>query len=634
MRPAVLRSVSLRQGRGQSASLPASPGTQQYTGQQLMQCSDCPNMKNSKKNSYWFSIKMEKYENLGLVGEGSYGMVMKCRNKDSGRIVAIKKFLESDDDKMVKKIAMREIKLLKQLRHENLVNLLEVCKKKKRWYLVFEFVDHTVLDDLELFPNGLDYQVVRKYLFQIISGIGFCHSHNIIHRDIKPENILVSQSGVVKLCDFGFARTLAAPGEVYTDYVATRWYRAPELLVGDVKYGKAVDVWAVGCLVTEMLTGEPLFPGDSDIDQLYHITMCLGNLIPRHQELFYKNPVFAGVRLPEIKETEPLERRYPKLSQVAIDLAKDSNADPKIKDSKVFKIKGSKMDGEKVEKVSRVSNASCLHNNVTSHIKTVPSTSLRDCSNGSVDHMRNPGTAIPPLTHNLSAVAPAVSSGMGTIPGVQSYRMDEKAKKYCIPFVKPNKQSPSGIYNISVTTSVASEKTLLQASKKRRDYSKTDVRLPELNYNHLPELRALEGIARNSRLIRRENKNLSESRIPSLATIDLHAPSIALHQRNFLSRVVSWGNNDNEEEGACVAKKMGGSENGGCTSEGGKSLEQQRRATVMSSVASHLLQKPLKLSGGGVPLLRPRIRQIQIAVMSNYGLSPASDTRKDEAHIR
>ncbi|KAB1282460.1 Cyclin-dependent kinase-like 2 [Camelus dromedarius] len=470
-----------------------------------------------KKNSFWFSIKMEKYENLGLVGEGSYGMVMKCRNKDSGRIVAIKKFLESDDDKMVKKIAMREIKLLK-----------------------------------------------------------------IIHRDIKPENILVSQSGVVKLCDFGFARTLAAPGEVYTDYVATRWYRAPELLVGDVKYGKAVDVWAVGCLVTEMLTGEPLFPGDSDIDQLYHITMCLGNLIPRHQELFYKNPVFAGVRLPEIKETEPLERRYPKLSQVAIDLAKkclhidpdkrpfcaellhhdffrvdgfaerkkekekekddslgeerktlvvqDSNADPKIKDSKVFKIKGSKMDGEKVEKVSRVSNASCLHNNMTSHIKTVPSTSLRDCSNGSVDHMRNPGTAIPPLTHNLSAVAPAVSSGMGTIPGVQSYRMDEKAKKYCIPFVKPNKQSPSGIYNISVTTSVASEKTLLQASKKRRDYSKTDVRLPELNYNHLPELRALEGIARNSRLIRRENKNLSESRIPSLATIDLHAPSIALHQ--------------------------------------------------------------------------------------------------------
>ncbi|XP_004406396.1 PREDICTED: cyclin-dependent kinase-like 2 isoform X1 [Odobenus rosmarus divergens] len=548
---------------------------------------------------------MEKYENLGLVGEGSYGMVMKCRNKDSGRIVAIKKFLESDDDKMVKKIAMREIKLLKQLRHENLVNLLEVCKKKKRWYLVFEFVDHTILDDLELFPNGLDYQLVQKYLFQIINGIGFCHSHNIIHRDIKPENILVSQSGVVKLCDFGFARTLAAPGEVYTDYVATRWYRAPELLVGDVKYGKAVDVWAIGCLVTEMLMGEPLFPGDSDIDQLYHIMMCLGNLIPRHQELFYKNPVFAGVRLPEIKETEPLERRYPKLSEVVIDLAKkclhidpdkrpfcaellhhdffhmdgfaerfsqelqlkvqkdarnislskksqnrkkakekddslceerktlvvqDTNADPKIKDSKVFKIKGTKMDGEKVEKVSRASNTSCLPDNGMSHLRTVPPTSLRDCRDGSVDHTRSPGVAIPPLVHNLAGVASSINSGMVTIPAVQSYRVDEKAKKYCIPFVKPNKHSPSGIYNINVTTSVTSEKSLLQANKKRREYSKTDVRLPELNYNHLPELRALEGIARNSRLIRKENKNLSESRIPSLATIDLHTPSIALHQ--------------------------------------------------------------------------------------------------------
>ncbi|XP_050006262.1 cyclin-dependent kinase-like 2 [Alexandromys fortis] len=548
---------------------------------------------------------MEKYENLGLVGEGSYGMVMKCRNKDSGRIVAIKKFLESDDDKMVKKIAMREIKLLKQLRHENLVNLLEVCKKKKRWYLVFEFVDHTILDDLKVFPNGLDYQVVQKYLFQIINGIGFCHSHNIIHRDIKPENILVSQSGVVKLCDFGFARTLAAPGEVYTDYVATRWYRAPELLVGDVKYGKAVDVWAIGCLVIEMLMGQPLFPGESDIDQLHHIMTCLGNLIPRHQELFYKNPVFAGVRLPEIKdiETEPLECRYPKLPEVVINLAKkclhidpdkrpfcadllqhdffqmdgfaerfsqelqlkiekdarnnslpkksqnrkkekddtlgeerktlvvqDTNADPKMKDSKVLKIKGSKIDGEKTEKGGRTSNAGCIHDNGTSHIKGLPSTSLRDCSNVSIDHPRNPGMAIPPLTHNLSAVAPGINAGMGTIPGVQSYRVDEKTKKYCNPFVKASQPSPSGIYNMNVTTSVSSEKYLLQASKKRKEYSKADVRLPELNYNHLPELRALEGLARNSRLIKKENKSLSESRIPSLAAIDLHASSIALHQ--------------------------------------------------------------------------------------------------------
>ncbi|XP_049645830.1 cyclin-dependent kinase-like 2 [Suncus etruscus] len=547
---------------------------------------------------------MEKYENLGLVGEGSYGMVMKCRNKNNGRIVAIKKFLESDDDKMVKKIAMREIKLLKQLRHENLVNLLEVCKKKKRWYLVFEFVDHTMLDDLELFPNGLDYQLVQKYLFQIINGIGFCHSHNIIHRDIKPENILISQTGVVKLCDFGFARTLAAPGEVYTDYVATRWYRAPELLVGDVKYGKAVDVWAIGCLVTEMLMGEPLFPGDSDIDQLYHITTCLGNLIPRHQELFYKNPVFTGARLPEIKEIESLERRYPKLSEVVIDLAKkclhidpdkrsfcaellqhdffhmdgfaerftqelqlnlqkdainttsskkfqnrkkdkdnflgeegkafivqDTNTDSKVKDFKVFKIRGPNVEGEKAEKVNRTLNAGCLQDNWTSHMKTATLTNLKPSSSGQVYNTRNGGMAIPSLTtHNLSTVVPTFNSGIGTVPGVQTYRVNEKTKKYCIPFVKPNKQSPSGTFNMNVTSSVTNEKNVLQANKKRREYLKTDVRLPELSYNHLPELKSLEGIARQSRLIRKENKNLSESRIPTLATIELHASSIALYQ--------------------------------------------------------------------------------------------------------
>ncbi|XP_048449711.1 cyclin-dependent kinase-like 2, partial [Rhincodon typus] len=218
---------------------------------------------------------MEKYEHLGLVGEGSYGIVIRSRNKENGRIVAIKKFLEDDDDKMVKKIAMREIRLLKQLQHENLVNLLEVCNRRRRWYLVFEFVDHTLLDDLEQCPNGLAHDKVRRYLIQILRGVAFCHSHNIIHRDIKPENILVSRCGVVKLCDFGFARSLADPGETYTDYVATRWYRAPELLVGDTKYGKSVDVWAVGCLVMEMLTGQPLFPGDSEIDQLYHIIRCV-----------------------------------------------------------------------------------------------------------------------------------------------------------------------------------------------------------------------------------------------------------------------------------------------------------------------------------------------------------------------
>nr|XP_022315577.1 cyclin-dependent kinase-like 4 isoform X12 [Crassostrea virginica] len=265
---------------------------------------------------------MEKYENLGLVGEGSYGMVLKCRHKETGQLVAIKKFLESEDDKMVKKIALREVRMLKQLRHDHLVNLIEVFRRKKRLYLVFEFVDHTVLDELEKCPNGLDENTVRRILWQVLKGTEFCHLHNIIHRDIKPENILVSKSGIVKLCDFGFARTLAQPGETYTDYVATRWYRAPELLVGDTKYGRAVDIWAIGCLVAEMLTGEPLFPGDSDIDQLYHIVKCFGNLTPRHKEVFLRNPLFVGMRLPEVREISPLEKKFTRISSQSLDLMK------------------------------------------------------------------------------------------------------------------------------------------------------------------------------------------------------------------------------------------------------------------------------------------------------------------------
>ncbi|KAM6072836.1 cyclin-dependent kinase-like 2 isoform 3-T3 [Theristicus caerulescens] len=467
---------------------------------------------------------MEKYQVLGLVGEGSYGVVTKCRNKESGQIVAVKKFLESEDDAVVRKIAVREIKLLK-----------------------------------------------------------------IIHRDIKPENILVSQSGVVKLCDFGFARTLAASGEAYTDYVATRWYRAPELLVGDIKYGKAVDVWAIGTLITEMLTGEPLFPGDSDIDQLYHITKCLGNLIPRHQELFYKNPLFAGMRLPEVKEAESLEKRYPKLSTAVLDLAKkclqidpdkrpscaellqcdyfnkdgfaerfaqelklkiqkdardhqlqkkskiskrdkddvleerkmlgvqDFSIDPKSRDAKLLKTKRSKAGAEKAD---RSSNLSSLYDSAINPFKISPQTSLKD-SSSSLDYAKNAGIVIPPINQNLSPT----TVGMGPVPGNLNYRVDEKSKKYLNPFLKQRKHSPAGHYSVSLT-SVTNEKNILQANRKKWEFSKTDVRLPELN--HLPELRGVE--AWHPRFLKKENKTVSESRVPSLAAIDLHNPGLASQQ--------------------------------------------------------------------------------------------------------
>eukprot|EP00039_Didymoeca_costata_P028852 m.22319 g.22319 ORF g.22319 m.22319 type:complete len:498 (+) comp7387_c0_seq2:235-1728(+) len=263
---------------------------------------------------------MEKYENMGVIGEGSYGLVLKCKHKESGDLVAIKRFLESDEDKQVKKIAMREIRMLKQLRHENLVNLIEVFRRKRRLYLVFEYVDHTLLHDLEANPNGLSVRQTRLYLWQIVQAVRFCHSQNVLHRDIKPENVLVTKHFIIKLCDFGFARTIASQGEAYTDYVATRWYRAPELLVGDVNYGMPVDVWAIGCLLAEMLTGDPLFPGDSDVDQLYHIVRCMGKLTRAHEKVFLQNKLFVGIRLPEARELVPLKRKLRMLNSKCLEV--------------------------------------------------------------------------------------------------------------------------------------------------------------------------------------------------------------------------------------------------------------------------------------------------------------------------
>ena len=265
---------------------------------------------------------MEKYEKISKIGEGAYGIVFKCRHKESGQCVAIKKFIETDEDSLIKKIALREIRLLKQLKHCNLVNLLEVFRRKRKYHLVFEYCDHTLLNELERSYTRLDETLVRKVTWQTLQGINFCHQHNCIHRDVKPENILLTRSGIVKLCDFGFARVLTGPGGEYTDYVATRWYRAPELLVGDTQYGPAVDVWAIGCVFAEMLTGLPLWPGKSDVDQLYLIRKTLGDLTERHMQSFQANTYFRGLQIPTPQTIETLEAKFPGLESSTLSFLK------------------------------------------------------------------------------------------------------------------------------------------------------------------------------------------------------------------------------------------------------------------------------------------------------------------------
>ena len=134
-----------------------------------------------------------------------------------------------------------------------------------------------ILEEGQITPNN-----VKNFTYQILKGIAYMHSINTIHRDVKPENVLIGKQGTVKICDLGFARTLPS-NRVMTDYVATRWYRPPELLIGRDDYDRSIDIWSIGCVMAEMIDGEPLFPGENDLDQLYLVQKCLGPLIPQHQ---------------------------------------------------------------------------------------------------------------------------------------------------------------------------------------------------------------------------------------------------------------------------------------------------------------------------------------------------------------
>ena len=219
---------------------------------------------------------MDKFEVLHVIGEGAYGVVMKCQNKETGEVVAVKKFKQSEDDEKARTTALREVKLLRQLSAaENIVTLKEAFRRKGKLYLVLEFAEKNLLEILEANPHGVSSWQVRVYAYQLLKALAWCHQHDVIHRDIKPENLLVNADHSLRLCDFGFARTMER-GARYTDYVATRWYRAPELLLGSHAYGARVDTWAAGCIMGEIVDAQPVFAGESEIDQLYVIQKCLG----------------------------------------------------------------------------------------------------------------------------------------------------------------------------------------------------------------------------------------------------------------------------------------------------------------------------------------------------------------------
>ncbi|CAE6454518.1 unnamed protein product [Rhizoctonia solani] len=246
---------------------------------------------------------MDNYAKLEKVGEGTYGVVYKARDINTGRIVALKKIRLEAEDEGVPSTAIREISLLKELKDDNVVALLDIVHADSKLYLVFEFLDMDLKKYMETINSkngnrGLDKQLIKKFTYQLLAGLRYCHGHRILHRDLKPQNLLIDTNENLKLADFGLARAFGIPLRTYTHEVVTLWYRSPEVLLGSRHYSTAIDMWSVGCIVAEMVMhGQPLFPGDSEIDQIFKIFRLLGT--PNEE-------IWPGVsQLPDYKETFP-----------------------------------------------------------------------------------------------------------------------------------------------------------------------------------------------------------------------------------------------------------------------------------------------------------------------------------------
>ena len=283
---------------------------------------------------------MDNFEKVEKIGEGTYGVVYKARDRRDDSVCALKRIRLDQEEEGVPSTAIREISLLKELKHDNIVrcvidprtrtgpsrastriwranyaaplrlepcglffrpasstrksdlellptdidlnihthSLMDVIHQDKKLYLVFEFLDVDLKKHLDTHPHvSNDRRVIKGYLYQMCAGIAYCHSHRVLHRDLKPQNLLVDQTtNVLKLADFGLARAFGIPVRAYTHEVVTLWYRSPEILLGARHYSTPVDVWSIGCIFAEMINHAPLFPGDSEIDELFRIFRVLG----------------------------------------------------------------------------------------------------------------------------------------------------------------------------------------------------------------------------------------------------------------------------------------------------------------------------------------------------------------------
>ncbi|CAM9557174.1 unnamed protein product [Heterosigma akashiwo] len=236
-----------------------------------------------KRPASWGSRDIGEYLKLETIGQGTYGHVYKASEKTTGEIVALKKIKMDNEKEGFPITAIREIKILKSLRHENIVDLKEIVTSKapdgrlKHVYMVFEYLDHDLAGLLDSPEVTLTEAHTKCYMKQLLNGVHYMHRNKILHRDIKGSNLLINNNGYLKIADWGLARSWYEQQARYTLKVITLWYRPPELLMGCQKYGPAVDLWSAGCIFAELLHKQPILKGTAEVDQLRKIFDLCGD---------------------------------------------------------------------------------------------------------------------------------------------------------------------------------------------------------------------------------------------------------------------------------------------------------------------------------------------------------------------
>lgn len=245
-------------------------------------CADCSTYEFNLLTKLSFllcSSQISSYERLNRIGEGTYGTVYRAFDRETNEVVALKKvILHNEKQDGFPLTSVREVAVLKRLNHVNCVKLKEmaVARHHDSVYLVFEYCEHDLASLLSHYDRPFSESEVKTLVLQLLGAIEYLHDHYILHRDIKLSNLLYNNRGQLKLADFGLARTFCRPTKRMTNKVVTLWYRAPEVLLGQEDYGPPLDIWAVGCILIELLVYKPTFPGQDELEQIEKIFQVLG----------------------------------------------------------------------------------------------------------------------------------------------------------------------------------------------------------------------------------------------------------------------------------------------------------------------------------------------------------------------